>query len=734
MMMQRTSLLCTLNSFSPSPTTLPTSHRLALPFQCARSHAFGASFSIQFTFYPPSTAAAQLAFPALRSTATEEIVDTSNSGSGFVDIGYIASVHGVQGEIRVKPSTDFPELRFSQPGKRWLKQMVSGEEMIQEVELEEGREHPGQKSWILKLRGINTVEQAKMLIGSTLLVTKEDRPELEEGEFYTHDLVGMKVFLKESGEPVGTVINVFNSGANDLLQVLLDPSLDILDKSGKPRSAETEASSQLVWVPFVEAIVPDVDMKRREMHITPPKGLLELNLRFDDRSKKERRQLEWKERKKFQKRLIAAKKKLCEMEQQHVFHGFRYGEKQQRNFLADQIVSVNSVLLQEALQNRKESAKRWKVTELVSALEAKHVRSKQILKESIFNESKDNLVGNITLQEKGLHLLSKGKMALVMLLNEKEDWGCIHDPDIVENEATETSSVPLLQKLLCDENFIKVENHASVPLILVCSAQEIVSLRKLFTENNYFAFDSEKVWFLEEEKLPVVSSLPEGQSKFKILMKSPWEILQSPVGSGGVISLFSTHSLADNLSNMGVEYIEMIHFLFTFFQICCPSERNVGGNMLLLGFVNSHKANIGIQISPTTADSEENTDMIFSMDFMKELIKQINKFPFNAIPKANSFVEKVDNDWVTVTSSTPNSYELSCSIYSSLDKCSLEKIWKTSLEYSAVNGELVEISPARQLNMKFKKEKGVTLEFDSDFGRAFSLVEYWKALSKRVIQ
>ena len=59
---------------------------------------------------------------------------------------------------------------------------------------------------------------------------------------------------------------------------------------------------------------------------------------------------EWKERKKFQKRLITAKKKLCEMEQKHVFDGFRHGEKAQGNLLADQIVGVNSQLLQVALQ------------------------------------------------------------------------------------------------------------------------------------------------------------------------------------------------------------------------------------------------------------------------------------------------------------------------------------------------------------------------------------------------
>jgi len=40
------------------------------------------------------------------------------------------------------------------------------------------------------------IMQAKMLIGATLLVTEEDKPELEEGEFYTHDLNGMRVFMK----------------------------------------------------------------------------------------------------------------------------------------------------------------------------------------------------------------------------------------------------------------------------------------------------------------------------------------------------------------------------------------------------------------------------------------------------------------------------------------------------------------------------------------------------------
>lgn len=75
-----------------------------------------------------------------------------------------------------------------------------------------------------------------------------------------------------------------------------------------------------------------------------------------------------------------------------------------------------------------------------------------------------------------------------------------------------------------------------------------------------FSLTLSQVQFLEEEKLPVVSNSVE-EKKHKILMKSPWEILQSPVGSGGVFSLLSSHNVPENLSEMGVEYIEVSEIL-----------------------------------------------------------------------------------------------------------------------------------------------------------------------------
>ncbi|XP_062012831.1 uncharacterized protein LOC133729338 isoform X1 [Rosa rugosa] len=650
--MQRASILCCSNPLLPIPTFPPTTHKLAAASLQTR-HTRLDSVSSPLRLPLNRLHNYRLALPPLHSTAAAEIVETAEVESGFVSVGYVANVHGLQGEIRVKPSTDFPELRFAEPGRRWLRQQISGQERVEEVELVEGRGHPGQKSWILRLRGIDNVDQARQLIGSTLLVREEDRPQLEEGEIYTRDLVGMRVILKETGKPVGNVVNVFNSGASDLLQVMLDSSLDILDSTGKPKPAGTTLSGHLVLIPFVEEIVPDVDIKKKEMQITPPKGLLELNLRFDERSKKERRQIEWKERKKSQKRLIAAKKKLCEMDQKHVFDGLRFGEKAQRSLLANQIVGVNSLLLQQALENVVIHSKRLNVTEMVSALKAEETSSTLEISEKclISSASEDKLSAHFHLQEKGADLLSKGKVAIALVVNNSYD--------------TENSMSSFVQTLhRDDQRLLKMEDRAWVPLILVCSAQKIESLKMHFSENDYFGFDSEKVHFFEEEKLPVVSNSMEEEKKHKILMKSPWEILQSPVGSGGVFSLLSSHSIPENLSEMGVEYIE----------ICSTNPRNVGANSLLLGFVNKNKADVGIQIFKDTNDFEESFDVIFSTDYMKKLTKQLNKLQINATVKQNAYVEMVDKEWVDVNPSSPNSYEFDCTIYSSLKACSFDKL------------------------------------------------------------
>ncbi|XP_047338045.1 uncharacterized protein LOC124941739 isoform X2 [Impatiens glandulifera] len=577
--------------------------------------------------------------PPSRSTGVHEIAQTSEEESEFIETGYISGVHGLQGEVRVKPKTDFHELRFSTPGKRWLRQQVLGKAKIQEVNLLEGR--GSQNNWIVKFNDVDTVDQAHLLVGSTLLVREEDKPQLEDGEFYSRDLVGMRVLLKETGEAVGTVVNVYNTGANDLLHVMLD-------LPGGQTSVEG-ASGPLVLVPFVEAIVPIVDTDKKEMMITPPKGLLELNIRTVDKSKKERRQLEWKERKQLQQRLIAAKKKLCSMEQQHVFHGLRYGEKSQRSLLADQIVSLRSNLLLHALPS-----KRWNLDKFVKLFLARQRKNTlRISKQNLSHPEKEGAVSRF--QDKGQFLTYEGKVATILLVDEREGKGSGFGQDSIDGAEESTSLLveKFFQEYQC---FEKEEGNASVPLILICPTHMIDPLKQLFLDHDHFTFDSEKVWFLEAEKLPVISGNSiEEPNKNKILMKSPWEILQTPVGSGGLVSLLSSVNILENLTSMGVEYI----------KVCNLWEGNAGGDVLV-GLVSSSEANIGIGISSKDMKNlEERVEMVFSMEFIKKLVQQgIKDLRFDLIPKQHPCVELVEKEWVDVVPSSPNSYEVHCSIYS----------------------------------------------------------------------
>ncbi|CAK9140137.1 unnamed protein product [Ilex paraguariensis] len=655
--MQCSSAFCSANPLSPS-LYLSTSPRFTVPSQKGFIGSVSISSCIGHLPLNYSRINKRTTLSSLQSNATQEMVQTTQNEVKFVEIGYISSVHGLQGEVRVKGRTDFPELRFSKPGRRWLRQQVSGREKIQVVDLVEGRGQSGQKGWIVKFSEVDTADKAQLLVGSTMLVMEEERPALAEDEFYSRDLIGMRVILKETGEPVGTVANIFNTGASDLLHVMLNSHRDRDDGNGRPAS-ELSASGPLVWVPFVEAIIPHVDMNKREMQITPPKGLLELNVRSDERSKKERRQIEWKKR----KRLIAAKKKLCEMEQQHVFHGFRFGEKAQTSLLADQIVGVNSRLLQHALQNIEIPSKRWSLGEFFKAhLQGQSTYTLKLADEILTNGSGEKLNANSRLRENGHLLTSDGKVAIVLVVDGSEKLGSGSDTNLVDRKRTEDPCL-LLEALLCDDQrLVKIEGRASVPLILVCPAHTISSLQKLFSNNDHLGFDPKKVWFLEEEKLPVVSCSPE-ENKYKILMKSPWEILQMPLGSGGITSLLSSHGILENLSEMGVEYIEVRNM----------NQRFVGGQSLL-GLVNSCDANIGIQVFEDMDNLEDNFDMIFSMKFMKQLTKQINKLHFQAISRSSTHVEKVDKEWVDVIPSSPNSYEFHCSIYGSLNACPPSKV------------------------------------------------------------
>ena len=183
-------------------------------------------------------------------------------------VGRVVAAQGLRGELRVNPLSDFPE-RFTRPGRRWLRpaQGRRGETAgATEVDLLSGRQLPGKELFVILLEGVDDRSSAEALVGQELLVPAADRPKLAQGEFHLLDLVGLEVRLLESpdatasqppGRCIGIVKDLIHAG-NDLLEVEL-----------------TEGGTPL-WIPFVEPIVPVVELQAGWIGITPPPGLLEL--------------------------------------------------------------------------------------------------------------------------------------------------------------------------------------------------------------------------------------------------------------------------------------------------------------------------------------------------------------------------------------------------------------------------------------------------------------------------
>lgn len=168
----------------------------------------------------------------------------------FISVGKILNFHGIKGEARVGYS------------KNQLDFLMS----LESVFIKNGADYTEftiasirqNKNFLLvKFEGINSINEILPYKGCLLFVDEEVvRENLDEDEFLIDELVGMEVFDINTDKKLGFVIGVSNNGASDLLSVKTN-------------------SKNICLVPFVKAIVPDVDMKNKKIFINNIEGLLE---------------------------------------------------------------------------------------------------------------------------------------------------------------------------------------------------------------------------------------------------------------------------------------------------------------------------------------------------------------------------------------------------------------------------------------------------------------------------
>jgi 16S rRNA processing protein RimM len=178
--------------------------------------------------------------------------DGPRSDQTQLRVGRLVKAHGLKGAIKVELYTDEPEKRFV-PGAVFTLQVPTASKWHgKTLELTELRWYNAHAVGFFK--GVDDREEAETLIKAILWVS-QDPKELpdEEDAWYDHQLVGLDAL--RDGVKVGLVARVDHLPAQDLLAI---------------KTADGE-----VLVPFVKAIVPEVDLAAGTLTLTPPNGLFE---------------------------------------------------------------------------------------------------------------------------------------------------------------------------------------------------------------------------------------------------------------------------------------------------------------------------------------------------------------------------------------------------------------------------------------------------------------------------
>ncbi|MBB6282139.1 ribosome maturation factor RimM [Geobacillus subterraneus] len=169
----------------------------------------------------------------------------------WFNVGKIVNTHGIRGEVRVISRTDFPEERYKRGNKLYIFRERDAEPV--EVTVKSHRVH---KSFdLLSFEGYDSINDVEPFKGAMLKVPESQLGQLDEGEYYFHEIIGCTV-VTENGETIGTVREILTPGANDVWVVRRQDGTDAL-------------------IPYIDDVVLRVDTERKTIIIRPMEGLLE---------------------------------------------------------------------------------------------------------------------------------------------------------------------------------------------------------------------------------------------------------------------------------------------------------------------------------------------------------------------------------------------------------------------------------------------------------------------------
>lgn len=161
-------------------------------------------------------------------------------------VGQMVNTHGLKGEMKIYPYTDYPE-RFNEI------KYIYFEENNKKFFIEKVKFHKSMP--IIKVKGIDIIENAEVFRGKTLYIDEANIRQLEEDEYMISDLIGLVAIL-ENDNVIGEVINVLQYSANDIYVIKSETGKEYL-------------------IPAIKEFVPLIDIENKKIIIRPIEGLLD---------------------------------------------------------------------------------------------------------------------------------------------------------------------------------------------------------------------------------------------------------------------------------------------------------------------------------------------------------------------------------------------------------------------------------------------------------------------------
>jgi 16S rRNA processing protein RimM len=192
-------------------------------------------------------------------------IQKPETSGDFITLARVVKTQGRRGEVAGEIYSDVPG-RFA-VGMKLLALPREPNKIRRELEVQDFWPHKG--LLVFKFAGVDSISEAEMLLGCELQVPQSQRSELQAGWNYVSDLVGCSVL--DRGRDIGRIEDVeFGAGEAPLLMVR-----DV---------------ARRVEIPFAEAYLDSVDLERRQVRMSLPEGLLEVNAPLTAEEKREQAQ------------------------------------------------------------------------------------------------------------------------------------------------------------------------------------------------------------------------------------------------------------------------------------------------------------------------------------------------------------------------------------------------------------------------------------------------------------